>query len=168
MKSRTDIRIIVEHKGYREYMKKNESVYDELVYKYMFELGAYYGMKECNIIDRKEIYKRRKIKTIQSMYRIRERVKGLYPNIINLFSDYKKFLDIKEEIRYYMIKYEMKEMVEWLKEEGILERSEEMRILKKMREKEDKDIELKWKFINLIKSNDLEKSKIPPFKIFYK
>ena len=145
VKDKETIRIILEHGGYREYMNKNEGIYDDIIYRYIFELSIYDKelfelsdekkklsyielMKISRGIERGIIYKKMKIKTIKSMYRLRERIQTRYFPYESLLLVV--FKDIIEEIRYYAIMYQMKELEDWLKKNGIIDEKTTLMILK--------------------------------------
>ena len=159
VKDKETIRIILEHEGYREYMRNNDSIYDDIIYRYVFELGQskeiedwlsregakvlpmafnvskdlqvvkYYN-KESKGMERVRIYARRNIKTIKSMYRIKEKLWQNFPYAIRpLYYQPFGFRSFMDEIRYYAIKYELTEIEDWLKEKRIIETFEDIKSL---------------------------------------
>lgn len=140
VKNRETIRTILEHRDYRKYMNKNESIYDELVYKYIFELNTFKHDKMINSMQRWRIYNDKKIKVIKSMYRMRERVQSYFPYIIVwIYYKPETYMNIGEEIRNGIIKNKMEEMEEWMKQEGMIKREENINTLYEMREMQGRE-----------------------------
>lgn len=148
------IRTILEHREYMEYMRNNENIYDELMYKCLIEIrkeeikmiddkgwSSYHRnnkIRDYLMMDRWRMYiPGKKIKMIKSMYRMRDRIQMYFPYGMKIMygTRYIEFNNIGEEIRYHAIKFEINELEGWLKKEGIIKKYENIKELKIKMEK---------------------------------